>query len=198
LSVKIYAEGGGEGQLYDTLFRQGWQAFFKAAGLSGRLPSVVRGKGRQRTYELFVTAVTNPRSRDLPLLLVDSEGPIAAGHTPWQHLHARDGWSKPAGTAENQVFLMVQLMETWFLADRDLLRRYFGHELRENALRAWPNLEEVPKETVLAVLDQATAGCRLPYRKGKVSFGMLEGLNPLAVENACPRAKLFLDHLRKL
>jgi hypothetical protein len=198
VSVKIYAEGGGEGQLYDTLFRQAWTEFFRAAGLSGRMPAVIRGKGRQRTYELFVTAVQNPRPGVLPLLLVDSEGPVAPGRAAWEHLRASDGWAKPPGAADDHAFLMVQLMETWFLADRGLLRRYFGPALRENALRAWPELEAVPKATVLSALDQATAPCATRYAKGRVSFELLARLNPSLVEDACPHAKRFLVHLRAL
>lgn len=198
MTVRIYAEGAGEGEIHDTLFRQAWQSFFRAAGLAGRLPAVVRGKSRERAFDLFRTAVRNPRPGVLPLLLVDSEGPVAPGRTAWQHLRASDGWEKPAGARDDQAFLMVQLMETWFLADRDLLRRYFAGCLRENALRAWPDLEAVPKQTVLNTLDQATAACGTRYAKGKVSFDLLGQLNPALVEDACPHAKALLDHLRKL
>lgn len=62
---------------------------------------------------------------------------------------------------------MVQVMETWFLSDRAMLRRYFGDAFRENLLRAWPDLESVPKATVLATLDQATVACRTRYAKGR-------------------------------
>jgi hypothetical protein len=198
VTARIYIEGGGQGHLLDTLFRQGWTAFFESAGLKGKMPRIVRGQGRDRTFDLFFTAVTNPRPGELPLLLVDSEGPLTEGHTQWQHLKARDNWDRPAGASDDQAFLMVQIMETWFLADLDLLRRYFGPELREAVLRAWPALEQVPKETVLAVLDRATAGCRTPYAKGKVSFELLARLSPATVEQACPNAKRLLGRLRDL
>jgi len=199
VTAKIYIEGGGDGHFLDTLFRQAWTAFFKSAGLPG-MPRVVRGKGRRNTFDLFRTAVANPRPGELPLLLVDSEGPLTAGSTPWQHLAARpdDQWERPAGASDEQAFLMVQLMETWFLADRDLLRRYFGPALREEALRKWPVLEQVPKATVLAALDRATAACPTVYAKGKVSFELLSRLNPASVEQACPNAKRLLDRLREL
>jgi hypothetical protein len=91
---------------------------------------------------------------------------------------------------------MVQVMETWFLADRDLLRRYFGESLRESHLRQWPALEAVPKRTVFEALDKATAGCRKPYAKGKVSYELLGQLDPGKVETASPHAKMLLDRLR--
>ena len=53
-------------------------------------------------------------------------------------------------------------METWFLADRDALRKYFGSRVAENALGQWAELENVPKETVLGALRNATERCPKP------------------------------------
>jgi hypothetical protein len=198
VSVKLYIEGGGDGPLLDTLFRQGWRQFFEAADLAGRMPGVVRGQGRTQTFDLFATAVANPRSGTLPLLLVDSEDPVAAGHTVWQHLKARDCWEQPHGVADDHAFLMVQLMETWFLADRDLLKSYFGASLRENHLSKWPDLESLPKSTVLDALAKSTTACNRHYAKGKVSYELLGKLNPVLVEAACPHAKALLKRLRAL
>lgn len=197
MRARIYAEGGGEGQLLDTLFRQAWSAFFRSAGLDGRMPSVIRCGSRERAFGDFVTAVRNPRPGVLPLLLVDSEGAVEAGRSAWQHLEAHDGWNRPAAAADDQAFLMVQVMETWFLADRALLRRYFGSALRENPLRAWPDLEAVPKATVLGALEAATAACGTRYTKGRVSFDLLAGLDARAVETACPHAAELLARLRR-
>ncbi len=198
VTAKIYNEGGGEGRLYDILFRQGWSAFFAAAGLSGRMPKPVRGKGREQTFDLFVTAVSSPRPGVLPLLLVDSEDLVQPSHTVWQHLKARDNWDQPGGTSNDQAFLMVQIMETWFLTDRNLLRVYFGPSFGEGHIKEWPNLEEVPKPTVYQALEKATGNCPNPYAKGKVSFELLAKLDPSAVETACPHAKALLDRLRDL
>jgi Domain of unknown function (DUF4276) len=196
VSIKLYIEGGGDGALHDTLFRQAWRQFFEAAGLSGRMPGVVRGQGRTQTFDLFATAVANPRGGTLPLLLVDSEDPVTAGHSVWQHLKERDKWERPSGAADDQAFLMVQVMETWFLADRDLLTSYFGTSLRDNHLRQWPDLEAVLKLTVFDALEKATAGCERHYAKGKVSYELLGKLSPVRVEAACPHAKALLDRLR--
>lgn len=162
------------------------------------MPRVVRGRGRSQTLDLFATAVTHPRPGELPLLLVDSEEPVAAGHTVWQHLKAQANMNRPQGAGDDQAFLMVQVMETWFLADRDSLREYFGAALRAQHLRQWPALEDVSKPTVFTALDQATAGCTRRYAKGRVSYDLLERLNPALVETACPHAKSLLDRLRSL
>lgn len=198
MSARIYVEGGGAGELLDTLFRQGWSDFFRAAGLAGRMPRVVRGQGRLHTFDLFVTRVRNPRPGELPLLLLDSEEAVAPARTAWQHLKLRDNWDRPNGATDGQAFLMVQVMETWFLADRALLRSYFGPSLREGHLREWPALEHVSKPDVMNALEQATSGCDKGYSKGKVSFELLAKVSPALVEAACPHARSLLDRLRTL
>ena len=197
MSAVIYIEGGGDrNESLETLFRQSWTKFFKAAGLVGRMPRVVRGGPRDQTFHRFRTAIANPDPERVPLLLVDSEGPVLAGHSVWEHLQTRDKWEQPGGAGEDQAFLMVQLMETWFLVDRAALKTYFGNQFRGNALKQWPRLEDVPKETVLDALKKATTSCSSPYAKGKISFKLLEKINPTLVEAACPHARALLDRLR--
>ena len=199
MSAVLYIEGGGDGnQKLETLFRRSWRTFFEAAGLKDRKPRVVRGGGRKRTFDLFAKAIKAPDPKRVPLLLVDSESSVAAEHSVWEHLQANDGWNCPPDADDDQAFLMVQVMETWFLADRDLLKRYFGANFKENALKQWPQLEAVPKATVLNTLEQATANCAKPYAKGKVSFELLAWVDPALVEAACPHAKALLDRLKIL
>ena len=207
VTAKLYIEGGGNAvrggrrrrDSLESRFRKGWKAFFEAADLGGRV-KIVRGGGRKQTYKMFAAAVRNRSADTLPLLLVDSEGPVQPGHSPWQHLRARkeDGWNKPDEAREDQAFLMVQFMETWFLADKDGLRRYFGQRFRERAIKQWPNLEAVPKETVLNALAQATAACGKAYGKGKTSFELLECIDPARVRAACPHANDLLQRLAAL
>ena len=196
MTVRLYIEGGGDNRRLAAQFREGWANFFEAAGLQGRMPRVVRGSSRRQTFERFATDIANQRAGIVPLLLVDSEAPVEVGRSVWEHLHRQDGWHKPAGGADDDAFLMVQIMETWFLADRDALRKYFGPRFAENVLKCWPDLENVPKATVLDALRRATAGCRNPYSKGKVSFQLLTQINPSRVEVACPHAKVLMDRLR--
>ena len=199
MSAVLYIEGGGDrDDNLARLFRRSWTRFFAAAGLEGRMPRVVKGGGRARTFDLFRTAIGNARPGHLPLLLVDSEAKVASGQSPWQHLHARDGWERPRDARDEQAYVMVQVMETWLLADRDTLRSYFGAHLRQNALRQWPNLEDVSRRDVLDALRRATAGCPRPYAKGAVSFELLERVDPARVKAECPHAKALLDFLRTL
>ena len=198
VSAQIFIEGGGDGQLHERSFRKAWSEFFRSAGLSGRMPAVVRGGGRKQTYDKFAHAVRKPKASKLPVLLVDSEERVTDGDTVWQHLQNRDCWPCPESARDDQAFLMVVTMETWFLADRELLQEHFGLELVESHFKKWPVLENLSKETVLNALRAATVRCSSPYEKGKVSFDLLAKLNPGRVEIACPHAKELLDRLRNL
>ena len=193
----LYIEGGGEGRDLGARFREGWNKFFNSAGLGGKT-KIVRGGSRRKTFDLFTTAIEANRPNVVPILLVDSETSVAARNTVWQHLSACDGWRRPSNAGNDQAFLMVQAIETWFLADRDALRKYFGTGFKQNALRQWPDLEAVSKRTVLQALARATAACTKRYDKGKISFELLAQIDPACVEAACPHAKALLDRLRKL
>lgn len=202
MSPVVYIEGGGNGdQRLERLFRRSWARFFEAAGLAGRMgrmPRIVRGGSRNRTFGLFARAIADRTEERLPVLVVDSETTVAAESSAWRHLNARDGWDQPHGARNDQVFLMVQLMETWLVADRNTLRAYFGVSFREKALPQWPALEDVAKRDILDALERATARCAKPYSKGCVSFELLARTDPARVENACPHAKKLLDRLRTL
>lgn len=197
MSAVIYIEGGGDrNENLERLFRRAWTKFFAAAGLEGHLPRVVRGGSRSRTFDLFRRAAASSDADRVPLLLVDSEEAVQKDLSPWQHLNARDNWNPPRGAGDDQAFLMVQVMEAWFLADREGLRRHFGSGFRENALPQWPRLEDVPKARVVRALKEATIHCSPPYTKGRVSFQLLAEIDPGLVENACPHAERLLHRLR--
>ena len=199
VKAALYIEGGGKGKRAGQIFRRGWSDFFRSAGLAGNLPSIVQGGSRNTTFARFTTALQNARADELPILLVDSEVPVDAGHSAWEHLRVKDGWQRPTAAADTPAFLMVQVMETWLLADRDALRKFFGQSFHENSLpAAQSNLESIPKANVLQSLEGATARCAKRYAKGTVSFEVLARINPDEVAARCPHAKAILDYLRRL
>ena len=198
VKAAVYIEGGGTSNSLGRLFRTAWSDFFASAGLAGNLPRIVRGRSRNDTFDQFRTAVRSGRREELPILLVDSEGPVAAGRSVWQHLQANDRWARPPGVSDDQAFLMVQAMESWLLADRVALRGYFGASFRENRLPSQQDLEGISKETALQSLERATADCNNRYAKGTVSFEVLRLIHPDAVAERCPHARTLLDFLRTL
>lgn len=198
MKVKLYVEGAAaRNDLMRQRCREAFSVFFQAARVTLR-PRTVPCGGRQAAYDAFVCAVNAGKPDELPLLLVDSEDAVAAGLSKWQHLKRRDDWECPNGVREDQVFLMVQVMESWFLADRAALRNYFGSCFSEQPFRSWPDLEAIPKQTVYDVLQKASAACTQSYRKGDVSFRILGSVNPGKVEAVCLHAKELLERLRNL
>ncbi|MEQ1840423.1 MAG: DUF4276 family protein, partial [Verrucomicrobiales bacterium] len=192
MKIKLYIEGGGDSALQDTLFRQGWQCFFEKAGLKGKMPSTFRGSGRTQTFDAYRIAVRTQKANELPMLLVDSEDLVDSADSVWEHLQKRDGWERPEGAGAEDAFLMVCVMETWFLADRVALQSFFHKCWNDRASPKWPDLESVPKESVLDALLRATATCgKKVYSnrsKGKLSFELLKEINPTTVEANCPAA----------
>lgn len=200
--AKIYIEGAAPGHLADTQFRKAWSEFFQKAGIPKEKFSPVRGQSRQETYNSFVAALKIRKINVLPLLLVDSEAPLNPAHSLWEHLAKRDGdgWKKPDGATEEHIFLMVQLMETWFLADREMLKQFFQPDFIEKHIPKREDLEAIPKLDVYAALEAATAKrpIKKRYAKGEVSFNILSKLSPQKVENLCPHAARLLNFLRKM
>jgi hypothetical protein len=174
------------------------------AGIKKR-PRVVACGGRQDAYDSFCTAISQGEEA---VLLVDSEAAVLAAHQmgapdqwqPWAHLLQRDGWSKPNRSKDTDCHLMVQIMESWFLADRATLKAFFDPGFIANALAAATNpVEAVAKATVYSALQQATKSCKTkaPYGKGDHSFKLLAKIDPSKVTDESPWAKRFVEELKK-
>lgn len=193
MKVTVYVEGGGDKRELKSKCRQGFSSFFGKAGLHGRLPKVVACGGRDQAYDRFCTAIAH-QPDDFSVLLVDSEGPVVAAQ-PWVHLRQRDGWRRPADATEDSAHLMVQMMESWFLADRDCLARYFGDGFRPGALPAEQRaIEDISKEDLEQALQEAPRQSRKrQYAKGRDSFALLAQLDVNRVLAASPHARRLVD-----
>ena len=127
MSVTIYVEGGGVGEPSLTKCRKGFRTFFKRLLLGKDRVKVVACGGRNEAFKKFRTAHQGVMPGDYVILLVDSEGPVEPHVSPWDYLRKREGdkWSKPKSATDDQVHLMVQCMEAWFMADREAVVKYF-------------------------------------------------------------------------
>ena len=201
--VKLYVEGGGDTAALHNECRKGFRVFLENAGIKGNQPRIVACGSRTDAYDSFCTALKNG---DQAVLLVDSEAPVSKKHQagkpetwqPWEHLKQRDQWEKPAGASDESCHLMVQVMESWFLADRATLEAFFGQGFKDNALPSETSpIEGIDKESVYAALKKATHACKTKkaYNKGTHSFKLLERLDPDKVIKASPWTKRFVSHL---
>ena len=198
MSRRLYVEGGGDSKALRTECRRGFSEFLRKAGLEGRMPRIVASGSRGNAYDSFRTAVSATSSNSgSPMLLVDAEGPVTSAG-PWDHLHERDCWVRPQGAGDEQCHLMVQCMESWFLADRLSLAGYFGNGFRESALPGNPAVEAIPKADVLDGIDQAARNTsKGGYSKGEHSFRLLAKVDPSRVTTVSPWASRFVAALRE-
>ena len=194
--LELYVEGGGDAKALRGRCREGFRRFLEHAGLRGHMPRIVACGGRDSAYEDFKTALGQGRSA---MLLVDSEAPVIAG-APWAHLAARDAWAPPPGATDSQCHLMVECMESWFLADRATLQSFFGQGFKVAALPADARpIESIPKAEVYQSLASATKDCKTKarYGKGEHSFDLLGRIEPAKVTVASPWADRFVSDLKK-
>jgi hypothetical protein len=195
VSIRIYVEGGFEGSTKSNC-RRAFGAFLGKV-IPPTTFRVIASGSRQKVYEDFGTALRQ-RPGDFVMLLVDSEAVVTVA--AWQHLNQRqdDGWQRPAGATNDQVHLMVQVMEAWFLADQQALARYYGQGFLRNSLPRQRNIEQIDKERVFAALRHASTRTQKgPYHKTRHGFELLEVIDPALVRRASTHAEALLTVLTK-
>ena len=120
-NIRIYIEGDkkllpGFRQFLDSIYHKGKSIDLSACGAN----SIADLMSGIRRY---------PDSTHV--LLIDSEGPLAAN--PYQGVRQHDHWDDQVGgnITDYHLNFMVQVMESWFLADRDALKAYYGQGFRK-------------------------------------------------------------------
>lgn len=192
--IRIYVEGGGDKDSKAAI-RAAFSQFldeYRLRARSRRLRwDVIACGSRESAYEKFIDA-EDQHGDAFNVLLVDSEGPVQG--TARQHLTRVDRWKLNA-VADDQVHLMVEVMESWFLTAPDKLAAYYGKGFARGALPANPDVESIPKAAVLDGLDQATRGTNKGrYQKGSHAPEILKLLNPAEVRAPyCERLMEVLD-----
>jgi hypothetical protein len=162
--IRIYFEG-------DDALRPGFKRFFSE--LSRRLRcriEPVAGKSGDNARKDFAKGLkTHPNAWNI--LLIDSEGP-----TPPQE--------------SDSVFWMVQMMEAWFHADKEALEGYYKTGFRRSALKANPNVEEIPKADVEDGLKRAAKDTtKGKYHKTAHGPALLAAIAPAKVRKAAPNCE---------
>lgn len=177
--------------------RRGFGQLFEKVVVDGHRPKVIACGDRGSTYRDFQTDLRKGRKEFL-ILLVDSEESVSKGVTNWDHLRTRQGdqWERPPGTADEQAHLMVQCMESWFLADREALSEYYGEGFLIDSLPGRANVEEIVKRDVEQALQHVSQPTRKgQYHKTRHGFALLAVINPARVRAASLRARMLFEVL---
>jgi hypothetical protein len=211
-TIKLFVEGGGNSQFLRTKCRAAFSLFLRKSGLSGHMPRIVASGSRNNAYDDYCKALDNGEDA---VLLIDSEGPVVSPKNngsydandpktwrPWHHLKQRadshiDNWKKPQNARDEDCHLMVQFMESWFLADIEALKSYYGEGFSEHSFsEQTKDIENIAKSTVENLLRNATANTKKgQYSKGKHSFEILHHIDPHKVTEQSPWAKRFVTLL---
>lgn len=204
--MKLFVEGGGDDNALKTECRRGFKSFIEKACPGMPQPRIVASGSRSAAFDDFCTAL---RYGENALLLVDSEDGVhdlyqqGDFHTwrPWEHLHRRDGWVMPNGSNNIDCHIMVQSMESWFLADSSALQEFFGSGFNINPLpRDTNRIEAIQKAQVMRSISTAVMHCttrgKSEYSKGEHSFKILAIIDPQKVMRASPWAERFINAVR--
>lgn len=187
MSAHLYIEGA-ESKEDQIRCREGFRKLIGKLGFAEgkRMPRLSACGGRNAVFDDFKAAHANCKPGDYIAMLVDSEEPVTDAEKPWEHLNTRENWEKPPGAEDEQVLFMTTCMETWIVADRETLKRHYGHKLQETALPPAIGLEIRGRVEVHQKLEHATRDCSNSYQKGKRSFVVVGELNPSALEPILP------------
>ena len=82
MKVTIYVEGGGDSKYQHIQCRQGFRRLIENSGFAGKMPGIFACGGRGAAFGDFKTAMKSKSPTDYPVLLVDSEDPVAKNFTP--------------------------------------------------------------------------------------------------------------------
>lgn len=193
MTIHIYVEGGSAG-VQQTYCRRAFKSFIGRVIPEGTFTVTACGD-RRRTFEAFKLAIAL-YPHDYVMLLVDAEELVTKD--VWEHLAQRPGdkWQKPKGASNDQAHLMVQVMESWFLADPESLEQYFGNGFSGTALPRRDNLEVVPKLEVYSALDKAVKKTKKQYyHKTRDGFAILARISPGLVRHSFTHAESLFSKL---
>jgi hypothetical protein len=196
--IVIHVEGGGDATSKARL-REGFVRLFNSLRLEALRRNVrfrvVPGGSRTDTFKEFETSRATRGPGALVILLVDSEGPVQG--TPREHLAASDRWDLST-VSDDQVHLMVEVMESWFIADPESLSLYYGQNFAPGSLPPNPNVEAVSKADVLDGLVRATRRTqKREYHKTRHAFDILARLAPEKVRGRAPHCDRLFETIRR-
>ena len=193
--IQIFFEG-------DKTLLKGFNAFLKPVIDSARQRRIrfqlVSGGSIAETIKDFLDAIQdNPDAFNI--LLVDSDGPDNGNLIA--SVRALSTWDNHIGATvqDGQIHFMVQVMESWFLADRDALGRYYGRDFQPNRLPPNQNVEQIPSNDVIRRLEDAARRTRKgKYHKTRHAPDLLAQIDAAKVRQAAPNCDRLFVTLNRL
>ena len=190
MKVTLFIEGasiGPNSKAANRRCREGFSKLLEKCGFNLKMLKLVPCGPRNEAFDQFKIALKEKSSGAHVGMLIDGEEPVKNSEEPWAHLkRSKDNWAQPRGATNDQVFLMTTCMETWIVADQQVLANHYGSHLQASALPSIVNLENRSRQDIQIRLIKATRNCTNAYAKNKRSFEILSKLNPDTLEKHLP------------
>ena len=188
-TIYIYYEG-------DKKLQPGFRKFFDSFYHQGFKIRLVAG-GTNAIAD-FVTGMKTNRD-SFNILLKDSEG--LSVEESLVKVRSHDHWENTLDSQvdDDQLHFMVQVMESWFLADLLNLRQFYGQGFLDSRLPGNARVEEIPRNDVQSGLNAATAMSRKgKYHKTRHAPELLATLDTAKVRSAAPGCDRLFRALEQL
>ena len=160
---------------------------------------LIAGGSHAETIKDFLRSCRE-QPASLNVLLIDSEEPVTGTPDFIQSLRARSYWDTTAACSDDQVNLMVQTMESWFIADPQALAAHFGQAFAGSSLPSPQQAESTSPPDLTKAIGQSL---RSPNRRGRRYDKARDGAALLAlidratVSRHCPHFRRLMDFLAR-
>ena len=156
---------------------------------------LIAGGSRTEAVKDFLRSCRSQPS-NVNVLLIDSEGPISDTASAIQSLRTQNFWDGSVACDDDQVNLMVQAMEAWFIADPQALINHFGQDFDIKVLPSPQNAESVaPGDLTTAIRHGLRHSGRRRYDKVIDGVKLLQLIDHVEVGQYCRHFKRLMDYL---
>lgn len=199
MEIRIYVEGDTQktNKNSSISLREGFHNFFtelidKAREREIKFRIITCGS-KFHTFKDFLAGVA-VHTDSFVSFLIDSDEEIGENESVKAFLQRQNATWHLSSVNDEQCHLMVWIMESWFLADREVLSAYYGQGFNAAALAQNPKIEKISKTDVIGGLEKATRNTSKGiYHKIRHGSELLARIDSRKVREASSHCeKLFL------
>ncbi len=199
--VILYIEGDTKqkGKGNAIALRQGFREFFQPLAEEINVPIELKLLGsREFAIKIFLSE-TAYNAESFSALLVDAEGEVDEKDTPKTHLQKISAKFDFKNVEDNQCHLMAQMMESWFVADKERLAEFYGQGFNLKALPKNTNVEKIAKSDVESGLKAAARNTsKKDYKKGEHAGEILRKIDSVKVRAAAPHCERLFKIIKEI
>lgn len=204
MEIRIYVEGDTQktGKNSSISLREGFHHFLTELIERARERKIkfriVTCGSKFLTFKDFLSGV-KVHKNSFVSFLIDSDEAISDAESVKAFLERQNSSWHLISVRDEQCHVMVQVMESWFLADRDALSEYYGQGFRIAVIPQNPRTEEIPKTDIIRGLENATRNTsKGVYHKTRHGSELLSRIDPQKVRQASPHCNRLFDTISEV